>query len=63
MNDQIDAGQLLTRNILPSPGFTRSIWNVTSPFNASEKMGDFYPNGTYMDREAFESKGCPFRWR
>ena len=58
-----DAGQLLTRNILPSPGFTRSIWNVTSPFNAREKMGDFYPNGTYMNREAFESKGCPFRWR
>jgi hypothetical protein len=58
-----DAGQLLTRNILPSPGFKRSIWDVSSPFDARETMGDFYPKGSYMDREAFESKGCPFRWR
>ncbi|MEX0621109.1 MAG: hypothetical protein WD181_05955 [Solirubrobacterales bacterium] len=58
-----DAGQLLTRNVLPSPGFKQSIWSVTSPFDAREKMGDFYPKGSYMDRAAFESKGCPFRWR
>lgn len=58
-----DVGQLLTRNILPSPGFKRSIWDVTSPFNARETMGDFYPKGTYMGREAFESKGCPFKWK
>jgi hypothetical protein len=58
-----DSGQLLTRNVLPSAGFKRSIWGVTSPFNTRETMGDFYPKGTYMDRQAFESKGCPFRWR
>jgi hypothetical protein len=58
-----DAGQLLTRNILPSPGFKRSIWDVSSPFNARETMGDFYPKGTYMDKEDFEARGCPFRWK
>ncbi len=58
-----DAGQLLTRNVLPSPGFKRSIWDVTTPFNARETMGPFYPRGTYMDKEEFESRGCPFRWR
>jgi hypothetical protein len=58
-----DSGQLLTRNILPSPGFRQSIWDVPSPFDAKETMGGFYPKGAYMDREAFESKGCPFKWR
>lgn len=58
-----DSGQLLNRNVLPSASFKRSIWGVTSPFNARETMGDFYPKGTYMDRQAFEAKGCPFRWK
>jgi hypothetical protein len=58
-----DAGQLLTRNILPSRGFRRSVWDVTTPFNAREKMGSFYPRGAYMDKEQFEARGCPFRWR
>jgi hypothetical protein len=58
-----DAGQLLTRNILPSPGFKRSVWDVTTPFNARETMGPFYPRGTYMEKKQFEARGCPFRWR
>lgn len=58
-----DAGQLLSRNVLPSPGFERSTWNVTTPFNARESMGAFYPRGTYMSRADFEARGCPFRWR
>lgn len=58
-----DAGQLLNRNILPSPGFRRSIWDVTTPFNAEQTMGPYYPKGTYMDKVEFESRGCPFRWK
>jgi hypothetical protein len=58
-----DAGLLLTRNVLPSPGFKRSIWDVTTPFNARETMGQFYPRGTYMDQQDFESRGCPFKWK
>lgn len=58
-----DAGTLLTRNILPSPGFKTSIWDVTSPFDAKEKMGGFYPKGTYMSKREFQSHGCPFKWK
>jgi hypothetical protein len=58
-----DAGTLLTRNVLPSPAFKRSVWDVTTPFNAAEVMGPFYPKGTYMSREQFEAKGCPFKWK
>jgi hypothetical protein len=58
-----DAGTLLNRNVLPDRGFRRSIWDVTSPFNAEEIMGRYYPRGTYMDTAGFESRGCPFRWR
>jgi hypothetical protein len=58
-----DAGLLLTRNVLPSPGFKQSIWDVTTPFNAKETMGPFYPEGSYMSRAEFESKGCPFKWK
>ncbi|HTU13715.1 MAG TPA: hypothetical protein VMF31_00835 [Solirubrobacterales bacterium] len=58
-----DAGTLITRNILPSPGFKRSIWGVTSPFSAREEMGAYYPEGTYMSKKSFQSHGCPFRWK
>jgi hypothetical protein len=58
-----DAGMLLTRNVLPSPGFKRSVWDVTTPFNAEEVMGPYYPRGAYMSKEEFESRGCPFKWR
>ncbi len=58
-----DMGQLLTRNILPSSGFKRSIWDVPSPFDARATMGPFYPRGTYMDKQDFESRGCPFKWK
>ncbi|MGA7435354.1 MAG: hypothetical protein WBW44_06985 [Solirubrobacterales bacterium] len=58
-----DAGTLLTRNVLPSPGFNKSIWQVTSPFDAREKMSGFYPRGKYMSKKAFQSHGCPFKWK
>lgn len=58
-----DAGTLLTRNVLPSTGFKTSIWDVTSPFDAKEKMAGFYPKGTYMSKKAFQSHGCPFKWK
>jgi len=58
-----DAGQLLTRNVLPAPNFKKSIWGVTSPFNAAETMGEYYPQGDYMSKRDFQSHGCPFRWK
>jgi hypothetical protein len=58
-----DAGQLLNRNVLPSSGFRRSIWDVPTPFDAEQVMGNYYPRGTYMDTAEFESRGCPFKWR
>ena len=58
-----DAGQLLTRNVLPATDFKRSVWNVTSPFDAAQKMGEYYPDGTYMSKKDFQSHGCPFKWK
>ena len=58
-----DTGLLLTRNVLPSAGYKKSSWSVTSPFNAAEIMGDHYPKGDYMAKKAFESHGCPFKWK
>lgn len=58
-----DTGLLLTRNVLPSADFKKSSWSVTSPFNAKEIMGDYYPKGNYMAKKAFESHGCPFKWK
>ena len=58
-----DTGLLLTRNVLPSPDYKKSSWSVTSPFNAKEIMGDYYPKGNYMAKKAFESHGCPFKWK
>lgn len=58
-----NVGQLLTRNVIPSPDFGKSSWAVTSPFDAASIMGEFFPRGTYFSKERFESKGCPFRWK
>ncbi len=58
-----DTGLLLTRNVLPTAGYKKSSWSVTSPFNAAEIMGDHYPKGDYMAKKAFESHGCPFKWK
>ncbi len=60
---RLDAGSLLTRNVLPSAGFSKSIWDVTSPFSAREEMGGYYPRGTYMSKKSFQSHGCPFSWK
>lgn len=56
-----DTGLLLTRNVLPSASFKRSIFNVSSPFDAEETMGGYYPKGDYVSKKAFESHGCPFK--
>ncbi|MBK5231984.1 MAG: hypothetical protein JJE13_03245 [Thermoleophilia bacterium] len=56
-----DVGLLLTRNVLPSQSFHKSIFDVSSPFNAEESMGDYYPKGDYTSKKAFESHGCPYK--
>lgn len=54
-----DSALLLTRNVIPRPGFRHSIQRVTSPFNAGQVMGRFYPRGTYTSRAAFQKLGSP----
>ena len=54
-----DAGLLLTRNVIPAPGFKQAIQNVTSPYDAAKVMGRFYPRGKYSSKAAFQKQGCP----
>lgn len=56
-----DSGVLLTRNVLPRSDFRKSIFDVTTPFNADGKMGGYFPRGDYLSKKAFESHGCPFK--
>jgi hypothetical protein len=55
-----DVGVLASRNIIPSPRFQHSSWQVTQPNTAAQVMGQYYPTGTYMSKAQFEAKGCPF---
>jgi hypothetical protein len=54
-----DVGALVTRNIIPSPSFHQSSWNVTAPNTAARVMGPYYPTGYYTSKAAFQAKGCP----
>lgn len=56
-----DDGELLLRNMLPSPGFTQAVQNVTTPGEEPSVMGDYLPRIDYMDVPAFEQLGCPVR--
>jgi hypothetical protein len=55
-----DVGSLVTRNVIPSPRFHKSSWDVSQPNTAAQVMGPYYPTGTYMGKTQFESMGCPF---
>ena len=55
-----DVGVLASRNIIPSPHFQHSSWQITQPNTAARVMGQYYPTGTYMSKAQFEAKGCPF---
>jgi hypothetical protein len=55
-----DVGVLASRNVIPSPRFHRSSWDVSRPNTAAQVMGPYYPTGTYMSKAQFEAKGCPF---
>ncbi len=55
-------GTLISRNVTPDPDFTRSSWSITEPNTAGQVMGNYLPRGTYIGRQAFEAKGCPFHW-
>ena len=52
---------MLTRNVLPADNFHKSIFNVKSPFDAEQTMGEYYPKGSYTSKKAFESHGCPYK--
>ncbi len=55
-----DVGTLASRNVIPSPKFTRSSWQVTQPNTAAQVMGPYYPTGTYMSKAQFQQQfGCP----
>ena len=50
----------MTRNIVPSPSFHKTSWDVTQPNTAAQVMGAYYPTGTYMSKAQFQKKfGCP----
>ena len=53
-----DVGVLASRNIIPSPKFKQTSWNVTAPNTAAQVMGPYYPTGYYTSRAAFQAKGC-----
>jgi hypothetical protein len=55
-----DVGSLVTRNVIPSPHFHKSSWDVTQPNTAAQVMGPYYPTGAYMSKAQFESMGCPY---
>jgi hypothetical protein len=55
-----DVGSLVSRNVIPSPRFHRSSWQITEPNTAAQVMGRYYPMGSYMSRAQFQAKGCPF---
>ena len=54
-----DAGLLLTRNVIPAPGFKHSIQKVGSPYDAARVMGRYYPRGKYTSKAGFQKLGCP----
>ncbi len=55
-----DVGSLVTRNVIPSPHFQRTSWDVSQPNTAAQVMGPYYPTGTYMSKDQFEQQfGCP----
>jgi hypothetical protein len=54
-----DVGVLASRNVIPSPHFHRSSWDVSRPNTAAQVMGRYFPTGTYMSKAQFEAKGCP----
>ncbi len=53
-----DIGSLVTRNVIPSPGFHKTSWDVNQPNTAAQVMGPYYPTGTYMSKAQFEQQGC-----
>ncbi len=55
-----DIGSLVTRNIIPSPRFHKTSWDVNQPNTAAQVMGPYYPTGAYMSKTQFEKQfGCP----
>ncbi len=55
-----DIGSLVTRNVIPSPRFHKTSWDVSQPNTAAQVMGPYYPTGTYMSKAQFEQQlGCP----
>ncbi len=56
---RLDAGLLLTRNVIPAKSFKHSIQKVTSPYNAARIMGRYYPRGKYSSKADFQKLGCP----
>jgi hypothetical protein len=54
-----DVGALASRNVIPSPRFHRSSWDVSRPNTAAQVMRPYFPTGYYTSKAAFQAKGCP----
>jgi hypothetical protein len=51
-------GLLIYRQMLARDSFRQAIARIPEPGDELEVMGRYYPEGTYLDREAFEARGC-----
>lgn len=59
--DRPTAGSLLLRHLLPLPTFTQTFRNILTPGTEAHVLGPYMPNGTYVSRQQFETRGCPTR--
>jgi hypothetical protein len=54
-----DGGFLIYRHMMPSAEFYRhSLFGTTRPGDEAAVLGEYFPQSTYMDRAAFERRGC-----
>jgi hypothetical protein len=51
-------GLLIYRQLLARSSFRQAIAQIPEPGDEREVMGRYYPRGEYLDREAFEARGC-----
>jgi hypothetical protein len=51
-------GLLIYRQLLARESFRQAIARIPKPGDELEVMDRYYPHGTYLDRDAFEARGC-----
>lgn len=57
--DNPHGGYLIHRHLLPTQGFTHSLWATRAPGDEAATLGAYYPHTTYATKAQFEARGCP----